>query len=82
MQLSKPKHEHEFGEDMEQDVMHFLFNHYRVHFQSWPALAEAYACIPQINQWDDHDIWGELSRKIEQCTFLECFNTSVVMFCI
>ncbi len=48
MQNSKAKLEHEFTEVMQREVTEFLFNHYRVHFQSRPALAQAYACIPQV----------------------------------
>lgn len=48
MQNSKAKLEHAFTEEMQQEVTEFLFNHYRVHFQSRPALAQAYACIPQV----------------------------------
>ena len=33
---------------MQRDVTDFLFNHYRVHFNSRPALARAYSCIPQV----------------------------------
>ena len=51
MQLAKPKLEHEFNESMQREVTEFLFNHYRVHFQSRPALAQAYACIPQVWHW-------------------------------
>ena len=50
MQNSKPKHEHPFTEDMQREVTEFLFNHARVHFQSRPALAQAYACIPQVRR--------------------------------
>ena len=48
MQTSKARLEHQFTEEMQQEVTDFLFNHYRVHFQARPALAQAYACIPQV----------------------------------
>ncbi len=48
MQTPKARLEHPFDETMQQEVTDFLFNHYRVHFQSRPALAQAYACIPQV----------------------------------
>lgn len=51
MQLAKPKLEHDFNESMQREVTEFLFNHYRVHFQSRPALAQAYARIPQVWHW-------------------------------
>ncbi|CAK0753536.1 hypothetical protein CVIRNUC_002228 [Coccomyxa viridis] len=69
-ELAKPKLEHDFNESMQREVTEFLFNHYRVHFQSRPALAQAYARIPQINQWDDHDIfdgWGSYPDHLLQC---------------
>lgn len=48
VQAAKPKLDHKFTEDMQREVTQFLFNHYRVHFVSRPALAQAYACIPQV----------------------------------
>jgi hypothetical protein len=39
---------HPFTPQMSEEVTEFLFNHYRVHFNSRPALATAYACIPQV----------------------------------
>lgn len=48
VQAARPKLNHEFTEDMQREVTEFLFNHYRVHFMSRPALAQAYACIPQV----------------------------------
>ena len=48
VQAARPKLDHEFTEDMQREVTEFLFNHYRVHFMSRPALAQAYACIPQV----------------------------------
>ena len=48
VQSAKPKLDRKFTEDMQREVTEFLINHYRVHFMSRPALAQAYACIPQV----------------------------------
>lgn len=37
-----------FSPEMEKEVSDFLFNHYRVHFNSRTSMAWAFACIPQV----------------------------------
>ena len=39
-----------FTPEMEKEVSDFLFNHYRVHFNSRISMAYVFACIPQVRQ--------------------------------
>ncbi|BDA46401.1 Uncharacterized protein YGR266W [Coccomyxa sp. Obi] len=59
-----------FTPEMEKEVSEFLFNHYRVHFNSREYMALVFACIPQMNLWDDHDIWdgwGSYPEHLQSC---------------
>ena len=83
MQTPKARLEHPFDETMQQEVTGFLFNHYRVHFQSRPALAEAYACIPQVCR--SFSIWNAcyiVSHRHEQPCCWQDASLLVPVFCL
>ena len=45
----------EFTDQLRADVENFYFTHYLEHFAT-PVMRDVFACIPQLMQWDDHDI--------------------------
>ncbi|KAK9838336.1 hypothetical protein WJX81_005496 [Elliptochloris bilobata] len=60
----------EFSTEQRQAVSDFYFNHYRTHFMSRRSLADALASIPQVNMYDDHDIfdgWGSYPPRLQDC---------------
>ena len=55
---------------MEAEAMDFYFNQTYVARWSQPTVADAFASIPTLMMWDDHDIfdgWGSHPRELQEC---------------
>ena len=58
---------------MAEEATFFYFTHYRQHWCS-KHLADAFACIPQVMMWDDHDIfdgWGSYPHALLTCSVFQ-----------
>ncbi|KAK9863128.1 hypothetical protein WJX84_002391 [Apatococcus fuscideae] len=65
----KERYEVAFSPEMEKACMKYYSEHYREHFAT-PVMRDVLACIPQINIWDDHDIfdgWGSYPEPLQMC---------------
>ena len=63
------RYEVAFSPEMEKACMQYYSEHYREHFAT-PVMRDVLACIPQINIWDDHDIfdgWGSYPEPLQMC---------------
>lgn len=64
---------HPFTPDMRKEVDRYYFIHYCRHFAQ-EATRRAYASIPSVNTWDDHDIfdgWGSYPADLQTCSVFE-----------
>ncbi|EFJ53258.1 hypothetical protein VOLCADRAFT_86358 [Volvox carteri f. nagariensis] len=75
-----------FTTQMATQALSYYVRHYCTHYMSEPV-REAYATIPQVSTWDDHDIfdgWGSYPLQLHSCPvfsgLLQCARAAYLLF--